>query len=186
MPVIKNQSDIDSIDKLNVGDTILYAGQTAKMPAGQLLTINLLKLDLGNFTLGLLYEWKKIITVELKIDSHKLINNGFNNIFIYNDTNQDRFITVTVRNVDTSKHSDILHQNNSAVQIYNDYGIYESKKPLGGTIILNSRTTALAFIKDSESSTPINTGSVSPTDNKTRIRVNLPTGKKLYCDLKDI
>ena len=121
MPRIKNQSDIDSISKLDVGDTILYAGQTAKMPAGQLLTINLLKLDLGNFTLGLIYEWKKVIAVELKIDSHKLINNGFNNIFIYNDTNQDRFITVTVRNVDTSKHSDILHQNNSAVQIYNDY-----------------------------------------------------------------
>lgn len=176
MPVIKNQSDIDSIDKLNVGDTILYAGQTAKMPAGQLLTINLLKLDLGNFTLGLIYEWKKVIAVELKIDSHKLINNGFNNIFIYNDTNQDRFITVTVRNVDTSKHSDIMHQNESAIQIYNDTGTFESKRPLDGKI-LNSRSTMLGFIKDSESSTPINTGSVSPTDNKTRIRVNLPTGK---------
>ena len=184
MPRIKNQSDIDSIDKLNVGDTILYAGQTAKMPAGQLLTINLLKLDLGNFALGLIYEWKKVIAVELKIDSHKLINNGFNNIFIYNDTNQDRFITVTVRNVDTSKHSDILHQNNSAVQIYNDYGIYESKKPLDGAI-LNSRSTMLAFIKESESSTPISSSGTSTT-NKSRIRVNLPTGKKLYCDLKDI
>ena len=184
MPRIKNQSDIDSISKLDVGDAIAYFGQTALMPAGQLMTINLLKLDLGIFKMRLLYEWYRIIQVELIVDSHKLINNRFNNIYIYNDTNIGRFITVTVRNVDTSKHSDIMHQNESAIQIYNDTGTFESKRPFDG-VKLNSQSTLLEFIKESESSTPISSSGTSTT-NKSRIRVNLPTGEKLYCDLKDI